>query len=128
MRKNQNPLETDLKGQTQQHFLDSGKEKISVVTTKGQIEFRDIKEFRKHFENNIEDYREISKQMNPEYFVLIDGKPFVGFIGVSKDMDLSTRKAGLSARKSGVNSGFLLRKVVKSGDDYIGTMVYRIKQ
>jgi len=71
---------------------------------------------------------EIAKNLNPEFFILIDGKPFVGYVGVSEDMDLSLRKSGLKARKAGITSGFLLRKVEKLGNKYVGINIYRINK
>ena len=123
-------ISPDAQAQTKQHFQKENEKitrtVVSVVNNKGQVKFRDIEEFKKHFENNVQDYQDIGIKPNSEFFILIKNVPFVGYVGVSKDMQTSLKKAGLQATKAGKKSGFLLRDVKKAGNNYVGIVVHRI--
>lgn len=119
-------VSNDAQAQIRNKAQDSGEKIVNVVNNKGQAEFRDIAEFKKHFENNIEDYQAIGIKPNSEFFIIVNETPLVGYIGVSKDMQTSLKKAGMGAVKAGKKSGFLLRDVQKTGNNFVGVVLYRI--
>jgi hypothetical protein len=73
---------------------------VNVVSQNNELKFKNFDEFKNYFTKNIQNFKETRSDEPEPLKVIIDNIIYDGYIGISKDMQLSITKAKSIGKKN----------------------------